>query len=50
MIAEGTEMFLQEGPKCLDNGVWWRMQTNTGDVSGWVMEGEDGVYFIEPWQ
>lgn len=50
MIAEGTEMFLQEGPKCLDNGVWWRMQTNTGDVSGWVMEGEGGVYFIEPWQ
>ena len=47
-IPEGTEMFLMEGPECADQGVWWRMQTNNGSVTGWVMEGENGVYYIEP--
>lgn len=49
-IPEGTEMFILEGPKCADKGVWWRMQNNNGSLTGWVMEGEGGVYFIEPWQ
>ncbi len=48
-IPEGTEMYIIEGPKCADRGVWWRMQTKDGAIGGWVMEGEDGVYFIEPW-
>ena len=48
-IPEGTEMFIMEGPECGDQGVWWRMQTNNGSVVGWVMEGENGVYYIEPW-
>jgi hypothetical protein len=48
-IPEGTEMFIMEGPECADQGVWWRMQTNNGSVTGWVMEGENGVYYIEPW-
>ena len=48
-VPEGTEMFIMEGPKCADQGIWWRMQTNNGSVSGWVMEGENGVYYIEPW-
>jgi hypothetical protein len=49
-IPEGTEMFLLEGPTCADQGVWWRMQTNNGSITGWVMEGEKKVYFLEPWQ
>jgi hypothetical protein len=48
-IPEGTEMFIMEGPECGDQGVWWRMQTNNGSVAGWVMEGENGSYYIEPW-
>ena len=47
-IPEGTEIFILEGPQCKDEGVWWRMQTLNGSVSGWVMEGEKGVYFLEP--
>jgi hypothetical protein len=48
-IPEGTEMFLLEGPVCADDGVWWHMQTNNASLSGWVMEGEAGVYFLESW-
>lgn len=46
-IPEGTEVFILEGPQCKDGGVWWRMQTSNGSVSGWVMEGEKGVYYLE---
>lgn len=49
-IPEGTEMFILEGPVCTDQGVWWHMQTTNGSLSGWVMEGDKGVYFIEPWK
>lgn len=49
-IPEGTEIFILEGPQCKDEGVWWRMQTLNGSVSGWVMEGEKGVYYLEPWE
>lgn len=47
-IPEGTEVFILEGPQCQDEGVWWRMQTSNGSVRGWVMEGEKGVYYLEP--
>lgn len=47
-IPEGTEVFILEGPQCKDDGVWWRMQTSNGSVNGWVMEGEKGVYYLEP--
>jgi hypothetical protein len=49
-IKEGTEITLLEGPKCVDQGVWWDMQTKDGRTAGWVMEGDKGVYFIEPLQ
>ena len=49
-IPEGTEIFILEGPVCADQGVWWHMQTTNASLSGWVMEGDQGVYFIEPWK
>ena len=49
-IPEGTEMFIIEGPVCADQGVWWHMQTTNAELDGWVMEGDQGAYFIEPWK
>ncbi len=49
-IPEGTEMFITDGPSCADQGIWWHMQTTNASLSGWVMEGDQGVYFIEPWK
>lgn len=34
------------GPECAQNYVWW--QVRAGDVTGWIAEGANGVYWIEP--
>jgi hypothetical protein len=47
-MPEGTEFTILEGPQCVDQGAWWRMQTNDGNLTGWVLEAEDGIYYVEP--
>lgn len=47
-MPEGTEFTILEGPQCVDQGAWWRIQTDNGALTGWVLEGENGVYFVEP--
>ncbi len=47
MIPEGTEFIVLEGPQCVDQGAWWWIETDNG-ISGWVLEGENSVYFVEP--
>ena len=47
-IAEGGTMKIQGGPQCTDKGIWWQVKlTKSGNV-GWVLEGENGVYYLEP--
>ena len=48
MIPEGTQFTILEGPQCADQGSWWRILTEDGNLTGWVLEGEGGVYFVEP--
>jgi hypothetical protein len=46
-IPEGTQFFVFDGPQCLDGFVWWRIELDSG-IYGWVAEGDEDSYFIEP--
>jgi alpha-2-macroglobulin len=35
------------GPTCADSIIWWQIRTQDG-VTGWVAEGTNGSYFIDP--
>ncbi len=45
-IDPGNTFAVIGGPECAQNYVWW--QVRAGDVTGWVAEGANGVYWIEP--
>jgi SH3-like domain-containing protein len=47
-LSEGTVFKILDGPKCLDGYSWWKIQIN--DETGWVAEGDNNDYFIEPWK
>ncbi len=48
LLAEGTEMDIIGGPECTDSLLWWNVKTKDG-IIGWVAEGSNGDYMIEPW-
>jgi hypothetical protein len=45
-IPEGNDLYVMNGPVC-DGGYWWWLVDANGS-SGWVAEGNDKEYFIEP--
>ncbi len=47
-LPEGTGFLALEGPVCADGLAWWRVQA--GLTTGWIAEGADGEYFVEPLQ
>jgi len=47
-IPEGGAMMVTGGPQCVSSGVWWNVKLDSGGKTGWVLEGEDNVYYIEP--
>lgn len=47
-LPEGTEFNVIDGPVCAEGAVWWQIQASDG-IEGWVAEGQDGAYYIEPW-
>ena len=46
-IPEGGDFVVTFGPSCLDGINWWAIEASD-DLVGWVAEGVDDVYFIEP--
>jgi hypothetical protein len=48
LLAEGTKMDIIGGPECMDSFLWWKVKTEDG-IIGWVAEGSNGDYMIEPW-
>jgi hypothetical protein len=42
--------WVTEGPQCADDVQWWMVQGTDqfGSWSGWIGEGMDGTYWIEP--
>lgn len=49
LIPEGTVFSVIDGPRCQDGAVWWNIRLDSGTL-GWVMEGEIGNYYVEPWK
>lgn len=47
-IPEGGKMTIVGGPQCVSAGVWWQVKLDSGGQVGWVLEGENNVYFVEP--
>ncbi|RMG70458.1 MAG: SH3 domain-containing protein [Chloroflexi bacterium] len=43
----GTIFFVLEGPVCSERYVWYRVEH--GDLIGWVAEGDNDQYYIEPY-
>lgn len=46
-MAEGSEFLIIDGPQCHDEMVWWKVEFGNGLI-GWVAEGDNKSYFIEP--
>ncbi len=44
-LAEGAEVQVIGGPVCADGLTWWQVQS--GDLSGWTVEGDGGTYWLE---
>jgi uncharacterized protein YgiM (DUF1202 family) len=49
-IPEGGTMVVLDGPQCDADGAWWQVKVESGGKTGWVLEGEKGVYYVEPWK
>jgi hypothetical protein len=47
MIDPGVTVTLLEGPRCLDNLTWWKVQSAKGLV-GWTAEGDSSAYWLVP--
>lgn len=46
-IHRGTAMTVLDGPACADGYAWWRVELTDG-LTGWVAEGHQDNYFVEP--
>jgi len=45
-LSPGASFVIVGGPGCGDGLVWWQIET--GDVTGWTAEGQNGVYWLDP--
>lgn len=45
-LPEGRRMMIAYGPKCYADYVWWLVRTEK--YNGWVAEGDDEDWYIEP--
>lgn len=45
-IEPGDEFTVFGGPQCAENLVWW--QVDVDGLRGWIGEGANGVYWVEP--
>lgn len=46
-LPEGTQFTIQGGPQCQGGYTWWQIRLSDGRT-GWVAEGSQTGYFIEP--
>jgi hypothetical protein len=47
-LFQGDQMTVLAGPECADDSYFWYITSQQGD--GWVREGNNSVYFVEPVQ
>jgi len=46
LIPSGQIFTVLDGPVCVDNYLWWKVNFN--NLIGWTAEGEGAVYWVEP--
>lgn len=46
IIPAGERFSVVEGPRCIDNIIWWYVRY--GGLQGWTAEGLGDRYFVEP--
>jgi hypothetical protein len=49
-MPEGTRFHIFDGPICAEHINWWQIETEDGQHYGWIAEGLDGQYFVEPYR
>ena len=47
-VSSGQTVQVLDGPQCADNILWFKVIYGIGAVQGWIAEGKDGVYFVQP--
>jgi WD40 repeat protein len=47
-VALGQTFIVREGPQCFQNIAWFRIIFGISATEGWIAEGEDGAYYLEP--
>jgi len=45
-LRVGDVVVVVDGPACADGYTWY--EVDTGDIRGWIAEGDDEAYYIEP--
>lgn len=50
LLLPGAEFDVIGGPQCADNRTWWeiRYESAVGTTTGWVIEGDNVEYWLEP--
>lgn len=48
-MAEGATFTTLYGPACADGYAWWNVQFDSG-LEGYIAEGTESEYWLEPWQ
>ncbi len=47
-LAQGVSFMVIDGPTCTEDVVWLKVQYGDNKAEGWLAEGQNGVYFVEP--
>ncbi len=47
-LAPGVSFEVIGGPTCADGLAWFEVRYGDNKVEGWLAEGQDGLYFVEP--
>jgi len=37
-----------DGPRCVKDWVWWKIESQESDVTGWTSEGDEENYWLVP--
>lgn len=48
LLPEGAALKVLAGPRCIAEGMWWQVKATSQGYTGWVLEGEGSVYYVEP--
>ncbi len=47
-LARDRVVQVLSGPQCVDGSWWWQIQSEELGYGGWVVEGDDENYYLEP--